>query len=266
MKPAPFDYVAADSLAGALELLDSDDAVALAGGQSLIPMMNFRLARPAVLVDLNPVAELAGIGLTGDALRLGALTRQASVERSRLILKGWPLLVEAVRLSGHPATRSRGTVGGSVAHADPRAELPVALLALDGTVRLRSLAGERSLAIPQLLRGPLMTSLAAGELICELEVPAAPPTARMAFSEFARTHGGFALAGAAVVYAPGEHAAIALLGAAPVPTRAAAAEQALRDGASATETIELAVTAVADGHRRALLAAVLGQALGRVLA
>ena len=265
MKPAPFDYAAPGSLEQALELLGEEEAVALAGGQSLIPLMNFRLARPRLLVDLNPLEQLARLGISAaGSLRIGALVRQAALERSPLVASGWPLLVEAVRFVGHPATRTRGTVGGSVAHADPRAELPVALAALDARFHLRSPAGERSLSWSQLVRGPLMTAIAAGELLCEVEVPAPPPGARMAFAEFARTYGGFALAGAAVVHVPGAHAAIALLGAAPAPSRAAAAERALLEGAETSEVVTAAVAGVAAEHRRALLAAVLCDALRRV--
>jgi len=261
MKPAPFRYQAASSLDGALALLGEEDAKALAGGQSLVPLLNFRLARPSLLVDLNPVVELAYLRRSDGVLRIGALTRQVRLERSALVQRGWPLLCQAVGMVGHPAIRCRGTVGGSVAHADPSAELPVALAALDARFHLRSPRGERTVGAAELFRGPMMTTIEANELLVEIEVPAPPPEARMAFVEHARTHGDFALAGAAVVVAPGEHAAIALLGAGPTPVRAVAAEQALLRGASATEAAALAGEAVRDEYRRALVTEMVRRAL-----
>jgi CO/xanthine dehydrogenase FAD-binding subunit len=263
MKPAPFEYVAASCIEGALARLRDEDAKALAGGQSLVPLLNFRLARPALLVDLNPIAELAYLRRSGGVLRIGALTRQATLERSAVVARGWPLLAQAVRMVGHPAIRSRGTVGGSVAHADPSAELPVALAALDASFHLRSAAGERTIGAADLFRGAMTTSIAADELLIEIEVPAVPPGARMAFVEHARTHGDFAIAGAALVLAPGEHAALALLGAGAVPIRAGAAERALLAGATDYEVAELAGAELGDEFRHALVAALVTQALER---
>ena len=264
MKPAPFEYRAARSLADALGWLGEEDARALAGGQSLVPLLNFRLARPSLLVDLNPICELAYLRRSGGRLRIGALTRQATVERSTVVAKRWPLLAQAVRHIGHPPIRSRGTVGGSVAHADPSAELPVALAALDASFHLTSPRGRRTVRPDELFLGPMTTAIADDELLTEIEVPPAPAGARMAFCEHARTHGDFALAGAAVVYAPGEHAAIALLGAGSAPLRAEQAERALLAGAGDGEVAELGAARVADGHRRALVAAMIRSALGRV--
>jgi CO/xanthine dehydrogenase FAD-binding subunit len=252
MKPAPFAYEAPRSLDHALGLLN-EDAKALAGGQSLIPLLNFRLARPALLVDLNQIAELSYVRRASGTLRIGALTRQATIERSGLVARGWPLLSSAVRHVAHPAIRSRGTVGGSVAHADPTAELPVALTALDARFTLRSRGGTRTLSAEKLFLGPMTTALDADELLTEIEVPALPPGARSAFVEHARTHGDFALAGAAVVLAPGEHAAIALLGAGCGPSRAPAAERALLSGATPAEVGRLAAGDLKDRYRRALL-------------
>ena len=267
MKPAPFAYAAPDSVPAALTLLGDEEARALAGGQSLVPMLNFRLARPRLLVDLNPLPELAGITVAGDGrLRIGAMTRQAELLRSAAVTTGWPLLTEAVSHVGHAAIRARGTVGGSVAHADPAAELPVVLTALDARFRVRSAAGERVLAASDFFQGALTTALAPGELLVAIEVPPAPPAARMAFAEHARTHGDFALAGVAVVRAPGGHAAVALLGAAPVPVRAVAAEQALAAGAPASQVAALASAGVRDNHRRALITALTERAARRVLA
>lgn len=267
MKPAPFRYEAARSLSGALELLAGDqDARALAGGQSLVPMLNFRLAWPELIVDLNPLAELAHLDASGGDLRIGALTRQATLQRSDVVAAGWPLLVQAVAHVGHAAIRTRGTVGGSVAHADPAAELPVALTALDARFHLRSRDGARSLSAGELFQGALTTALEPGELLVEIEVPASPPAARTAFLEHARTHGDFAVAGVAVILAPGEHAAIALLGADAVPVRAAAAEQALLNGAGPGEAARLAAAGIADDYRRALLTTLSERALDQVMA
>jgi CO/xanthine dehydrogenase FAD-binding subunit len=266
MKPAPFVYTRAPSVAGALDVLANEDAAALAGGQSLIPLLNFRLARPEVLVDLNPLTELDHLGISQGSLRIGALTRQATLLRSAAVAAGWPLLTEAVSHVGHAAIRNRGTVGGSVAHADPAAELPVALAALDARFHLRSGSGERTLSASELFQGPMTTALETGELLVEIEVPPAAPRVRMAFLEHARTHGDFAVAGAAVVLVPGERAAIALLGAAPVPVRASAAERAFLAGAGVAEVARLAGADVGDGYRRALLTTLTRRALERALA
>jgi CO/xanthine dehydrogenase FAD-binding subunit len=258
MKPAPFDYAAPESVDAALALLGEDSTI-LAGGQSLVPLLNFRLARPELIVDINRVAALDYLRNDG-ALRIGALARQAAVEHSRLVAERWPLLVQAARLAGHPQIRSRGTVAGSVAHADPGVELPVALTALDARFHARSARGERVVGAGELFVAPLMTTLGADELLVEIEVPPPPPGARTAFTEYALTHGGFAVAGAAVVRAPG-HAAIALLGAGPAPVRAGEAERALAAGAPAPEAAALAAAAVQDGHRRALVTELVREAI-----
>jgi CO/xanthine dehydrogenase FAD-binding subunit len=212
-------------------------------------------------VDLNRVGGLSYLRRRGGVLAIGALTRQATLERSGLVREHWPLLTAAVGQVGHPQIRSRGTVGGSVAHADPTAELPVALTALDARFRLRSLRGERVLGAAELFIGPLTTALAADELLVEIEVPALPAGARSAFVEHARTHGDFAIAGAAAVIAPGDHAAIGLLGAGPTPLRAAEAERALLDGADARDAAALAAEVVDDPYRRALIAELVRRAL-----
>jgi CO/xanthine dehydrogenase FAD-binding subunit len=238
----------------------------LAGGQSLVPLLNFRLTRPELVVDVNGVRELAYLRRSDGALRLGALTRQAALERSALVAAGWPLLVQAARLVGHPQIRNRGTVGGSVAHADPSAELPVALSALDARFHARSHRGARTLAAGELFLGPLTTALKPDELLVEIEVPPLPPGARTAFVEHARTYGDFAIAGAAVVIAPGWHAAVSLLGAGPVPVRASEAERALAAGAGAREAAGLATVEVEDEHRAALLAELVREAIERAAA
>jgi CO/xanthine dehydrogenase FAD-binding subunit len=242
VKPAPFEYAAPASLDEALALI-GDDARPLAGGQSLVPMLNFRLARPARLVDLERVG-LDHVRVDG-ALRIGAMARQATIERSQEIAAGWPLLRQAVRHVGHPQIRARGTIGGSVAHADPKAELPVALAALGARFHVRSAAGARTLTAGQLFRGPLMTALAPDELLVEIEVPPLPAAARTAFAEHARTHGDFAIAGVAAVVT-GDRVTLGLLGAAYTPV---------------VVDSEAAIADVADPHRRALLAALARRAI-----
>jgi CO/xanthine dehydrogenase FAD-binding subunit len=252
MKPAPFRYVAPQSVAGALGAL-GEDAKALAGGQSLVPLLNFRLARPETIVDLNGIEELSYVRKSAGTLHIGALTRQATLERSRVVERGWPLLTRAVAHVAHPAIRNRGTVGGSVAHADPAAELPVALTALDARFHARSAQrGTRAIAAADFFQAPLMTALEPDELLVEIEVPPQPDGARAAFVEHARTHGDFAVAGAAVVRAGTEHAAMALLGAGPTPLRVPDAERALCRGASAAEAARIAGAELDDDYRRAL--------------
>jgi CO/xanthine dehydrogenase FAD-binding subunit len=227
----------------------------------LVPLLNFRLARPTRLVDINGVSELAYLRRTDGLLRIGALTRQSTLERSGLVAEHWPLLRHAVRLVGHMQIRNRGTVGGSVAHADPTAELPVALTALDARFHVASKRGVRQLASADFFLGPLTTALEPDELLVEIDVPPLPEAAGAAFVEHARTHGDFAMAGAAAVVAPGEHAAIALLGAGPKPKRSPAAEQALLDGADAREAAALAAELVEGDYRRALTAELVRRAI-----
>jgi carbon-monoxide dehydrogenase medium subunit len=253
VKPPPFAYDRAGSVDEALALLaeHGDDAKVLAGGQSLVPLLNFRLARPERLIDINEVPGLDRLELNG-TLRIGALTRQATIEGSEEIRDRVPLLHEAIRHVAHPQIRNRGTVGGSVAHADPSAELPAAFAALDAAFRLRSAAGVRTVMSDEMFVTHLTTALAPDELLMEIEVALPAPGTGSAFVEFARRHGDFALAGAAVLVrlaADGScrRAAIALLAAGPVPVRAVAAEQAVighrLDEATAREA---AATAVKD--------------------
>lgn len=215
MKPAPFEYAAPESLEEALDLL-GEDAKPLAGGQSLVPLLNFRLARPRLLVDLNGVPGLGTIRRSGGSLFLGALVRQAALERSRIAAEGWPLLHQAIRFVGHAQTRARGTIGGSVVHADPAAELPCVLATLGARFHVRSRRGSRTLAAEELFVGPLQTSLEPDELLVEIEVPEPRAGARAAFAEHARTHGDFALAGVALL-AWDDETRIGLLGVAPTP-------------------------------------------------
>jgi len=224
MKPAPFEYAAPETLEEALELLAGEDAKALAGGQSLVPLLNFRLARPRLLVDLNRIVGLDGIRVENGTLFLGALVRQAALERSDAVAEQWPLLRQAIRFVGHPQTRTRGTVGGSVVHADPAAELPCVLATLGARFHVRSRRGARVVSAGELFVGALITSLEPDELLVEIEVPAPPPGARSAFVEYARTHGDFALAGVALLDSA-EERRIGLLGVAPTPVVVSSLDQ-----------------------------------------
>lgn len=200
MKPPPFDYHAPRTTDEALALLaeHGDDARPLAGGQSLVPVLNFRLARPAVLIDLNRVQGLDGIDAREDGgLRIGAMTRQRTVERSPAVAERAPLVTRAMPHIAHPQIRDRGTFGGSLAHADPAAELPAVALALRMRFHLRSAAAERWLDAAEFFTGLFSTALRPDELLIEVEVPAPPPHAGWAFDEVARRHGDFALLGLA---------------------------------------------------------------------
>jgi CO/xanthine dehydrogenase FAD-binding subunit len=200
VKPPVFRYHAPGTLEEALALLaeHGDDARPLAGGQSLVPVLNFRLAHPAVLVDLNRIETLAGIADGGAAIRIGAMTRQRTVERSRLVADRAPLVSEAMPHVAHPQIRNRGTFGGSLAHADPAAELPAVMLALGARLRLRSRTGDRWLGADEFFLGLFSTALATGELLVEVEIPAPEPRTSVAFEEVARRHGDFALFAVAV--------------------------------------------------------------------
>jgi aerobic carbon-monoxide dehydrogenase medium subunit len=265
VKPAPFEYRAPSTIEEALSLLGLDSTM-IAGGQSLVPLLNLRLARPELVVDLNGIAELDYIGDERGALRIGAMIRQVAIERSELVRRRWPLLHKAIRLVGHPQIRSRGTVGGSVAHADPAAELPVALTALGARFHLRSPGGTRVVDASEFFLGPLYTVREPDELLVEIEVPAQPEGAGSGFAEHARTHGDFATAGAAAIVAPGGSAGIVLLGAGPIPVRAKAAEQALAAGADPRETAALAAQGIEEEHRRALCTELARRAIEEAMA
>ncbi len=199
MKPAAFEYLAPDSLEVALAAVaeHGGDAKVLAGGQSLIPVMNFRLAQPAMLIDLNGVRELDYVRREAGELRIGAMTRQRRLEREPEVARAAPLLAEAVPWIAHPQIRNRGTVGGSLAHADPAAELPAVALALDARFRLARRGGERWLAAGDFFTGLFATALEPDELLVEIAVPEAPPRTGWAFLEVARRHGDYALVGIA---------------------------------------------------------------------
>jgi len=241
MKPPRFIYHAPPDLGTTLELLSElrMDAKLLAGGQSLIPMLNMRLVRPGHLIDLQRVSGLSGIEERDGGLVIGAMTTQRQVERSSLVAQRVPLLAEAIRYVGHLPIRTRGTIGGSIAHADPAAELPGVLLALDGTVRLVSVRGERTLPAEDFFIDLLTTAAEPDEMLREVWFPRLPARAGCAWVEIARRHGDYALVGvgAIVLLADGgvdvEEARLSLISVASRPLRARQVEAFIR-GAPAT--------------------------------
>jgi carbon-monoxide dehydrogenase medium subunit len=236
MKPAPFKYIAARSLAQALvaKAEYGEDARFLAGGQSLVPAMNFRLAQPDVLIDINPLGELAGIvERAGEGrVRIGALTRYRALERDPTIARDLPLVAEALPEIAHAAIRNRGTIGGNLANADPASEMPAIVLALGGRLHAKSAVSERWIAAEDFFTGALATALAADEMLTEIELSLTPPGTGTAFLELSRRRGDFALMGVAAVVglaADGvcTHARLAYCGAGDTPVLARDAAQAL---------------------------------------
>lgn len=235
MKPPRFGYTRAGSPEEAVALLSGagEDAKLLAGGQSLVPLLNFRLARPSVLIDVNPLAELdfLRVGENGAGLVVGALCRQSALERSTELTGPWQAVTEAVPMIGHYPTRARGTVGGSIAHADPSAELPVLCLAFDAEIDALGPQGRRTIAASDFFRGPFSTALTPDEMLVEVRFPGPPAGARTVFEEFSERAGDFALASVCVGILVEDGlctwARVALGGVAPTPLRATAAEQAL---------------------------------------
>lgn len=218
MKPPRFKYLAPDSLAAALAAKAElgSEARFLAGGQSLIPALNFRLASPAVLIDINGLAELEYVREDG-ALRIGALTRTRTLERSELVAKHQPLIAEAVPHVAHPQIRNRGTLGGNLAHADPASELPAVMLALGARFHLHSAKGRRSIDARGFFTGALSTALRDDEMLVEIELPSLPLHAGTCFLEVARRRGDYAMMGVAAVVTPGREARIALCNAGDTP-------------------------------------------------
>ena len=246
MKPPKFDYHAPASLEEALALLQryGGDAKVLAGGQSLMPLLNFRLSRPAALVDLNRIPSLAYVREHDGQLRLGAMTRQRTIEFSPMVAQKLPLLREATKWVGHLPIRTRGTIGGSIAHADPSAEYPAVLTALEGEVVARGPNGERVVKAKDLFHTYLTTSLAPEEILIEVRIPAMPAGAGYALEEFARRHGDFAIVGvAALIVREGRRcrqARLATAGTGPVPVRLRAAEEILEGDGLSDSAIEAA--------------------------
>ncbi len=252
MKPAPFEYASPGTVDEALALLaeHGGEAKPLAGGQSLIPAMNFRLARPAVLVDLNRITALAYVRPESGGVAIGAMTRQRAVERSDVVARAAPLLAEAMPSIAHPQIRNRGTVGGSVAHADPSAELPAVLLALDARLRTKSSAGERSIPAGEFFKGMLETALGPDELLVEIALPPLPERTGTAFLEVARRHGDYALVGVAVTVTLDSRgvcraARIALLSVGEGPVLAAAAAKVLAGEWPSDDLLRAAAAATA---------------------
>ena len=234
MKPAPFEYFAPDTFPEALTLLaeHGDDAKILAGGQSLVPMMNFRLVRPKVLIDINRIDSLAYIRESDGRLHIGAMTRHRDVERSPLVERFNGLLFDSIRYIGHGAIRARGTVGGSIVHADPTAELPLMLAVLDGGVRVAGRDGTRTIAWHDLFLTYFTTSMQGDEICEEVIMPVLPTTAGWGFEEFTHRFGDFAIIGVAAVLetnATGRcsRARVAVAGAGATPVRLGEAEQFL---------------------------------------
>ncbi|HEU4559734.1 MAG TPA: xanthine dehydrogenase family protein subunit M [Longimicrobium sp.] len=252
MKPAAFDYHRAESVEHALELLQQHgwDAKLLAGGQSLVPAMNFRLAAPAVLIDLNRIPGLDYLRVEDGVLRIGAMARQHAAERSGDVAAAAPLIAQALPYVAHPQIRNRGTMGGSIAHADPAAELPAVMLALGARFRVFGPGGTRTVAADDFFTGLFATALEHDEMLGEIEVPVAGPGSGHAFIEISRRHGDFALAGLAASVQLDDDgrcagARIALLGVGEGPALAHGAAAALQG----TEPTSDAIRAAADAAR-----------------
>jgi aerobic carbon-monoxide dehydrogenase medium subunit len=253
MKPAPFAYFAPDTLEETLALREqhAGDTAVLAGGQSLLPILNLRLAQPGVVIDINRVPELDGIRERDGGLSLGARVRQRAAERSQLVRERAPLVAHALPFIAHPAIRSRGTLGGSLAHGDPAAELPAAVLALDAELVIRSAArGERIVAAADFFRTFLSTAVEADELLVELRLPAPLDGAGVAFLEVARSHGSFALVGVAAIVQVDRglvsEARLVFLGASGTPIRPREVEAALVGAEPSAEAFASAAHAALD--------------------
>jgi carbon-monoxide dehydrogenase medium subunit len=279
MKPPIFDYIAATSIDGAVAALADagGEAKILAGGQSLVPMLNFRLLRPALLVDINRIAGLAYIEETADRIRVGALTRHYQLETSALVARHLPVLSCAMTHVAHLAIRNRGTIGGSLSHADPAAELPMLALLLDAELHIAAPAGKRVIAARDFFRDALTVDLGTAEILTEIVLPKLPPRTGWGFEEVARRHGDFAIAAAAatVTIADGTigQARVALTGVGPTALRAAAAEAMLAghalDDALIGRAIDVVRSAIApdtdlhasSDYRRHLAGVLAGRAL-----
>jgi CO/xanthine dehydrogenase FAD-binding subunit len=250
MKPPSFRYVAAHSVDEAVAVLraEGDEAKVLAGGQSLMPMLNFRLVRPSVLVDINRIGGLGGVQETPDGVRIGALTRHSALQFSPLVRRHFPLIAAAMEHVAHLAVRNRGTTGGSLSHADPAAELPMLARLLRGRIHTRSASGERVHDADAFFVAALTTVLRPDEMVTAIDLPFLPAGTGWGFEEHARRHGDFALACVAVTLDANagrmRHVRIAMMGVGDRPLRAEAAEAILEDGHYAPATLAAAVQAV----------------------
>ena len=233
MKPPAFEYVRATSLADALQVLGrhGGDAKVLAGGQSLVPMLNLRVVRPAVLVDINRVPDLDYVRVDGKELAIGALARHSALHDSEVVARHCPLMTEAYRHVAHKPIRNRGTIGGNISHADPASEMPAVLAATNAVVVAKSAKEERRIAAKDFFVGPMQTALRPGELVTEIRIPLAPPGQGWAFEEEANRKGDFAMAAiaATVTLAGGacSQAALAVAGMGDRASRLADAEGVL---------------------------------------
>ena len=257
MKPPPFAYECPTEVADAVALLAAHgaDARPLAGGQSLVPLLNFRLARPAVLVDLNRITALGQVAVENGALRIGAMARQAAVEADPDVGRGWPLLTEAIGHIAHPQIRNRGTIGGSLAHNDPAAELPAVMLALDTEMTARGSKGIRTIQAQDFCAGTMETALAPDELLTEIRIPALPEGTGWGFREAARRQGDFALIAVAVLLRPsgagGIDARVVVTGTGEGPVRMRGAEAVLTERGTEGDACEVAGNAAAEASEPA---------------
>ena len=253
MKPAAFEYLYPVSAAEAVDLLEryGEDAKIIAGGQSLVPMMNFRLARPEVLIDINRIKELDYIRKEGDELAIGALTRERDLETSPLVQEKCPILAKAVSLIGHFPIRARGTIGGSLIHADPSAEIPTTICGLDAKMKVLGPSGERTLGPEEFFLTYLTTSLEPSEMLVEVRVPSLPEKTGWSFVELSRRSGDFAIVAVSSLLFMEDggrcrEARISLGGVAPTPIRAKDAEELLSGQVISEELIEEAGRESAD--------------------
>jgi len=283
MKPVPFEYHRPASLAETFDLLDryGDDGRLLAGGQSLVPALNLRLAAPRAVIDINRIPDLDAIRVTADGLVIGALARQEALERSPLVREHAPLIASALPHVGHSAIRTRGTIGGSLALADPAAELPACAVALGATIRAGRRGGTRDIPADEFFRGLYTTALAPGEIVTEILVPRPAAGWRWGFDELARRHGDFALAGVAagarVESGVVAESRLVFFGVGTRPVRARRAEAALAGGRADAEALAAAGRALdadldppGDVHgspalRRHLARVLLARVVGRLV-
>jgi carbon-monoxide dehydrogenase medium subunit len=280
LKASAFEYLRATTLDEALAFLarHPGEARVLAGGQSLVPVMNLRLAAPAALVDINPIAELGGLEVGRGHLRIGALTRHRELADSPLVAENAPLLARAAPHIGHEAIRNRGTIGGSLAHADPAAELPACVLALGGRIAVASARGRRVVAAADFFQGPYTTALAPEEMVVAVEIPLPPRGQRCAFLEISRRVGDYATAGlAALAVRDGRklrQVRLVVFGVSSRPVLAAAAAAAIEGREVGPDTVAAVkqalrrdVQPVADLHHSAAMKGhLVGVLAGRALA
>ena len=250
MKPAAFDYMAAETLDEAVSALAraGGDGKILAGGQSLVPMLNFRLVRPSILVDINRIRDLDYVDATGDVVRIGAVTRHHALETSPVIKAHLPIMTAAMQHVAHLAVRNRGTIGGSLSHADPAAELPMMAVLLDAKIKIRSLHGGRVAEARRFFTGSLTSDLKHDEIVTDVEFPCLLPNTGWAFEEVARRAGDFALAAVGVTLSARDGRAdrvrIGMMGVGETPLRASEAEGLLVGKAVDAQALEVAASAI----------------------